>query len=92
MPATNRPHAQEPDGLIDPADLDVACLCGLLDEAGIDHEGGGEEGAIYVTGLAFPFWLTLGGTDEGVHLFSHWMLQGRVDEIDALRFANAARS
>lgn len=84
-----RSEDAETAGLIAPADLDVACLCALLDEAGIDHERGGEEGAIYVTGLAFAFWLTLSRADEGVHLFSHWMLRDAADEIEALRFVNA---
>lgn len=76
-------------GVIAPADLGAACLCELLDEAGIDHESGGEESAIYVTGLAFPFWLTLGEADQGVHMFSHWMLRGQADGIEVLRFVNA---
>lgn len=82
-------HTPDPGGLIAPADLDAACLCALLDEAGIDHDPGDESGAIYVTGLAFPVWLTLGAADEGVHLFSHWMLRDQADEIEVLRFVNA---
>ncbi|WP_159983764.1 MULTISPECIES: YbjN domain-containing protein [unclassified Novosphingobium] len=84
----DQPDADHSD-LIAADDLDVTCLSALLDDAGIDHESGGEEGAIYVTGLAFPFWLTLGEADEGVHLFSHWMLRDQADGIEALRFVNA---
>lgn len=86
------PQLPDPSGLIAPADLDAACLCALLDKAGFDRDPDDDSGAIYITGLAFPFWLTQGTAYEGVHLFSHWMLHDQADEIEALRFANALNS
>lgn len=63
-------------------------LSAMLEAAGIDHEPP-EESAIYVTGLAFPFWLRPGREDEGLVLLTHWPLAPGVDELEALRFVNA---
>jgi hypothetical protein len=60
----------------------------ILDGAGIDYIEQGEE-AVYVTGLAFNFWIFVQPERSMIDIMTYEMLPEGMDEVAALRCVNA---
>ena len=69
-------------------DGSIDCVKAILDGAAIDYIEQGEE-AVYVTGLAFNFWIFAQPERGMIDMMSYEPLPEGMDEVAALRCANA---
>lgn len=77
--------------MILPQDVTIQEISTILNDAAIDHriEADGE---IYVTGLAFNFWINLDRGSSLLNLGTYWDFLPGVSELEALRCANACNA
>lgn len=62
-------------------------ISAVLDESVIDHEIQSDE-AIYVTGLAFNFWIRFEAERSLIILSTYWEFKDEVTEVEKLRCIN----
>lgn len=66
-------------------------ISALLEETVIDHVVQNDE-AIYVTGLAFNFWIKIEAERSLIILSTYWEFREEVTEVEKLRCINALNS
>lgn len=77
--------------MIQPQDVTIQEISNILNDAAIDHRIEAD-GDIYVTGLAFNFWINLDRGSSRLNLSTYWDFLPGVSELEALRCANACNA